>query len=490
MARQSTGTGWSSGRRLAEAVLAAGLWGMAACGGDSGAPQTVAPLPVGGSLIVPVRHAAPEGPQLELDYRRLPSLTAAPASPIVYLPPGPGQSAVAAAGGTLAPLFERLRAEAEVVLLDQRGTGLSGPRYLSCDLGPLPLDQPGDADLYRRLLLPRFALCLERLDALGVDVGGLTAAESVGDLKRLAAAIGAERLRLLAVGYGTHLALALLRRHPELVERLVLVSVEGPDQTFKRPALVDAQLDRLTPFVGRRAGGGTLSLRASLAEHLADIERQPRQLLASSGRAVVVGRWDLAKWIADGVGSSRAATSLPGRLRRLEAGDLSGLVEWVAGYRRGPFVDVGTVAVDCASFASPERREQIARDATRSLLGTAIDFPTNVLCEAPGLPRLASGWRQPVESDRPVLLVSGELDGRTPPENAAAVASGLSNAVLIDVENGFHGVELLGSSAELQDLVHDFLDGRAPQTTGLRLDPPELRQRSIPELGGGSGEGP
>src|SRR5690606_41537002 len=64
----------------------------------------------------------------------------APGAPIIYLDGGPGGSGVGVAQTpTFGPLFRALRAHVDVILLSQRGTGLSD--RIGCRGGdPLPSD--------------------------------------------------------------------------------------------------------------------------------------------------------------------------------------------------------------------------------------------------------------------------------------------------------------------------------------------------------------
>jgi pimeloyl-ACP methyl ester carboxylesterase len=81
---------------------------------------------------------------------------------------------------------------------------------------------------------------------------------------------------------------------------------------------------------------------------------------------------------------------------------------------------------------------------------------TDDFCQAVGYEAPPIEFGQPVHSGVPALLLTGALDATTPSENAAAVASGLPAAVLVEVENAAH--EALPAAAA-QDVVLDFLRG-------------------------------
>src|SRR3546814_959467 len=78
-----------------------------------------------GKFDVPQHHAEPDGATFTLHFVRFPSTNPNPGSPIVYLAGGPGGSGISAAEGPRFELFMALREVADVIALDQRGTGAS-----------------------------------------------------------------------------------------------------------------------------------------------------------------------------------------------------------------------------------------------------------------------------------------------------------------------------------------------------------------------------
>jgi pimeloyl-ACP methyl ester carboxylesterase len=88
-----------------------------------------------------------------------------------------------------------------------------------------------------------------------------------------------------------------------------------------------------------------------------------------------------------------------------------------------------------------------------------IDFPFPDVCEVWGAPDLGAEFRSLVESQVPVLFISGELDGRTPPENAEDVRRGFPNSHHIIVENAGH-VDATMFVPETKNITVDFLLGR------------------------------
>jgi pimeloyl-ACP methyl ester carboxylesterase len=169
------------------------------------------------TLDVPFDRADPSAGDIALSVQRVPA-SAARVGAIVLLAGGPGQPALPAFEGFLAPLAHdpALRGY-ELVAFDQRGTGQSGG--LRC---------PG-GDEAPRGLTPYFGVCGA---ALGATRGFYTSQESVEDLNALREALGGTPLSLYAVSYGTRVAGMYAREHPQGVARMVLDSVvptTGPE---------------------------------------------------------------------------------------------------------------------------------------------------------------------------------------------------------------------------------------------------------------------
>jgi pimeloyl-ACP methyl ester carboxylesterase len=137
-------------------------------------------------------RAKPQGRRIELVFARLKSTAAAPGAPIVYLDGGPGGSGI---GIVRVPgyyrLFDGMRAIGDVILLSQRGTGLSSPR-LTCrgNGAPIPLDLFLSADRMAEVLGPRAAACAAELRGKGIDLSAYNTIASADDLEDLRAALG------------------------------------------------------------------------------------------------------------------------------------------------------------------------------------------------------------------------------------------------------------------------------------------------------------
>jgi pimeloyl-ACP methyl ester carboxylesterase len=88
-----------------------------------------------------------------------------------------------------------------------------------------------------------------QMERKGIDLAAFTTEENADDVEALRMALGVKSLTLIAGSYGSHLALAVIRRHSNHLERAILFGTEGLDQTFKLPSNVQATLEKLAALV-------------------------------------------------------------------------------------------------------------------------------------------------------------------------------------------------------------------------------------------------
>ena len=184
--------------------------------------------------------------------------------PIFVLAGGPGQS-ITEVYPAIAPAFDRLHRERDIVLVDQRGTGGSGPLVCPRSDGrtgtsncsrPRPGARPGSA---RR--------------SLAADLTRYGTLDYVRDLEAVRTALGYERVNLVGFSYGTRAALAYARAHPQVVRTLVLDGVASFQMVIGNDFDVDSER-ALSRLFARCAD------EPACKERYPELERDFRDLLA------------------------------------------------------------------------------------------------------------------------------------------------------------------------------------------------------------------
>lgn len=298
------------------------------------------------------------------------------------------------------------------IALDQRGTGFSEP-VLSCG-----------RESWRD--------CRARLTAAGVDVAAYNTVENAADVHDVVRALGYQRVNLIGGSYGTRLALEVMRRHPESVRAAVLDGVAPPDVHWGVEAVRNTgdSFDVLFDHCAADAScnGAFPHLRDTFHAAVRRLDRQPaavrvgEHVASVSGAAFVQFVWRalydapairyLPKLIAD-VG--RGDTGLLGQMMALAAEGGDGIA-WGMHY-----------SVECSERWVTQR----PRDLARAALALDPAIREGVVASMSEAFDICSQWRvppapalvhQPVASDIPTLLLSGEFDPGTPPAFAVLAA--------------------------------------------------------------------
>src|SRR5262245_48652056 len=168
-----------------------------------------------GILDVPEDRDRPQGRRLQLNVMLLPARAKAKAADALFvLAGGPGQAATDNLD-FYAEIFDSLRADRDIVLLDQRGT--SGPQRLGCDVY---------TDSLAALLGERFSAAAARrcVHDLGgrADLRFYTSLDAVSDLEQARSALGYDRIDLFGTSYGTRVAMLYMRTFPDRVRGAIL----------------------------------------------------------------------------------------------------------------------------------------------------------------------------------------------------------------------------------------------------------------------------
>ncbi|MEO6392606.1 MAG: alpha/beta hydrolase [Pyrinomonadaceae bacterium] len=439
-----------------------------------------------GQLTVPENRTKPGSRLIQLAFVRFKSTVANPGPPIVYLAGGPGGSGIGAARGTRFPLFQAMLKVADVIALDQRGVGLSSPNLVcteTVDFGP---DQIPDPAAILEQYRSSSRACADRFTRQGVDLSGYNTNESADDLEDLRRAIGAEKISLWAISYGTHLALATLRRHGNRIDRVILAGIEGPSHTIKLPGSIQAHLEHIDRLVKADPGLSRVipSFTALVNGVLDQLERAPVGVEVTEPKTnrkikVTVNKFSVQLLTTFTFGSAEA--SLPAIYYRMSKGDFSfAAQQWLAffGARQG----VGSAMaymMDCASGISPVRLRQVEKEAKTSLLGDVMNFPFMGVCPAWGASDLGESFRAPVKTNVPALFISGTFDVRTPPGNAEEVRRGFTNSVHLIIDGAVHSDPLFLSSPKIKDVILEFMKGQKVSTTKIALEPLKFDQIDV-----------
>ena len=437
-----------------------------------------------GRFRVPENRASGSSREIELAFVRLPTVSKRPGPPVVWLSGGPGDSGIADLDTPILELFLELRQLGDVLILDQRGTGLSVPRLDCPGILLLPYHVALNRDRMLDGLEGLARACAQHWRAEGADLAGYNIRESAEDLEALRVAVGAQRLRLFAASFGTHLALAAIRAHQDRLDRVVLVAVVGSDQLRRLPSDFDWELAQIA-HLPQQMGVPTFDLLEEMTDVLRRLESQPVTVEVETREAgripVVVGRFDLELYVRSMLASRRTIAHLPALFASMAGGDFTELASVAARWRSSLPPPASIFAMRCASGSTRERELRIAKEARSAVLGNVTDFAEERICRAWGVGPLPDEFRAPVRSSLPALFVNGTLDGDAPEGNAAEVLGGFPNGQNLRVFGAAHVGLGFQDPKTRAAIVRFFKEGRLASP---RIELPALvLERSGPPRG-------
>lgn len=413
-----------------------------------------------GTLLVPENRADPDGNQVRLPvwiFRH--RFGGGTPDPIVYLAGGPGGSA-----SGLIPSFDFLMGPLniyrDVIIFDQRGTGRAEPSLHCRPFGLAAYEayaQPFELEEGANHAADALIDCYEDYRAQGIDVNQYTSRTNAADINDLRLALELEQINLFGISYGTRLALTVVRDFPEALRSVVIDSVDPPRVRLypETPANGAAAIDGLFRLCAAdpACDAAYPDLEAKFYEVVERLNAEPQLLEVRRPRDgeyydayldgdLFVGAifWNLY--------STTAITYLPevideawrGFYGPLRQNLLPGYFVW-----DGNLATVMHYAVNCNEeiiFDSLEDLDRAGDSLDPRLQGffDVDNYMTYAICQRWEANEPDPRENDPVFSQIPTLILTGELDPITPPRWGELAAETLENAYVFMVAGAGHAV--------------------------------------------------
>lgn len=433
-----------------------------------------------GKFFVPENRQNKASRWLELAFIRVKSKAANPQPPVIFLAGGPGSSGIQT--GRIAEYFQAIKAireVADVILLDQRGTGASTPD-LTCPgtFGDLPATALRSREDALKAFTNMAQSCVDKMRAQGLDFDGYTILESADDIEDLRKAINVPKVSLWGHSYGTQLAFATLRRHEAKIERLIVMSVEGVSSTEKLPRDVDRYLAELAALCKNDPRAQMPDLLGTMRAVLAKLDQESvtvSVLNPANGkkRDLMVGGFGVRLLVLQTIlNNTRSLPLIPLLFDSLARGDTRVLAEMLSAVQGLAMPRADWFLIDGASGATAARRTQIQHEAKDSMFSDLVNFLLTDLSAVWQPKDLGDAFRQPVKSKVPVLFISGTLDANTPAHRTEEVRQGFPNSVHLVIENSGHQDALRAPG--VIEAIAAFVSGKTVERKTFALPPLEF----------------
>ena len=414
------------------------------------------------TLKVPENPTAPAGRKIGLKIAWIPAARddAAEPDPVFMLAGGPGQSATESYPQAAAAFREVLK-KRHVILVDQRGTG--GSNALTCkeifDENELPTTDAASAYTRR---------CLAAL-ADRADPRFYSTTEAIQDLDLVRKAIGATQINLVGISYGTRVAQQYAARYLQSTRTIVLDGVApnslvlGNEFARNLEDALDLQfaLCAKTPACVQRMGNPREKLRTLMAKLQSDPPRVSyRDAMTGESKQETLNPALVASLVRMYAYMPLAASLLPLQLNEAANGRYDALMSLskMLGEQMSDSITMGMqLSVICTEDGS-ELKANPADEGT--LLGNDFAKYLGAQCAAWPKGQRPAGFRKPLATQVPALLLSGEFDPVTPPRYGDAVAKMLPNGRHLVLRGQGHNVIGVGCMPRLMAQFVDTADAK------------------------------
>ena len=394
-----------------------------------------------GYLEVLENRNAPSSRTIQLPVYIFKSRNANPKrDPIIYTVGGPGSTTMPSA--QYMNYYEYLD-DRDFILVEQRGNFFAKP-HLDCPewsnavyRSNLPNLDTTNLDS----LFPEAAkACRERLERKGIDLGGYNTLEIAADINELVEVLGIEEYNLLTISYSTKIAQVLLRDYPEKIRSVVMDSPLPLEVNYDEESVENllSTVNKLLSDCENQVPCNKAfpEIKNRFQHYLIEKTESPVDVTiedpttGTSETFRLTGQDLIMVFTSASTGN---ITDVPFEINKLLNGDLSSVKEQLSYLFEEPNGGAGIgmrLSVWCSEelpFADPSivEREKYIHLEVKGLSPAVFD---TTICNIWGVSSLPIEENKPINSEIPVLLISGEYDNETPSKWAEQMSENLSNS--------------------------------------------------------------
>ena len=370
--------------------------------------------------------------------------------PLLYLHGGPGIATLENVPRYLqSKIWNQVREKRPIVFFDYRGTGFSEPAL--CPDMKDSISQfkkiNSTAAARQSYKIALYKKCRNQLSAQGIEVSSFNTAQMADDADAIRKALQIDAWNVYGVSYGTTVALNLLRNHSKHINSIILDSPFPPNAPwldFVRP--FDTCFKVLEKKISTDPIAFSLfpSIRTDFVKAVARLNKNPIKLKKNDDKSDYEFNGDDFAWsVWKAMLNPKSIPFVPLTIHEVGSGNDSLLSKWVDAFNKpnsfGRFSEPQSDAILCY-----ESRPRTADDTKASLLSKYPDFSSfyedfeGEICDAWQPGSGSAEIFQPVKSNVPALILSGEYDPVCPPLFGELTAKTLSNSTFIIVPSASH----------------------------------------------------
>jgi pimeloyl-ACP methyl ester carboxylesterase len=380
--------------------------------------------------------------------------------PLFDLAGGPGIASTGAAT-FYATDGKEYRRKHDIVLVDQRGTGKSNP------LTALPVKKTPQ-DYLTEMYPVDYLKNLRRELEPHADLTQYTTSIAMDDLDDVRSWLGYERINLFGLSYGSRAVLVYLRQHPERVHTATIIGVAP---TYLKMPLHHSEaaaraMEHLLQACERdtQCHQAFPQVRREWTTVLAQLGGQPARVqysppLGTGPVTVEIERDIFAEKIRNWMYGRDKASRIPLIVHQAATGDFAAFLHDAISPSPTDFIADGMyLSVTCAEDVPFINQEEAAKLNAGNPFGNYRVFQQTRACSVWPQGKIPADYHDPVSSNIPVLIFSGNMDPVTPPNYGEEVAKSLPNSRHVVIPQAGHGMDGLTDPGCPDRIIIEFID--------------------------------
>ncbi|MEO6654471.1 MAG: alpha/beta fold hydrolase [Pyrinomonadaceae bacterium] len=401
-------------------------------------------------------------------------------TPLFYLDGGPG---LAATQNTrfFAVDVTNYRRDRDIVLVDQRGTG--GSNALSCS----PTSSSPQYFLDEMYPVEYVKKCRSELEKKA-DLTQYTTEIAMDDLDDIRIWLGYSKINIWGLSYGTRAAQIYMRRHPGSVRSVVLSGALPTDHKMPMYHARDGQraLDLLLDscLANQSCNSAFPNIKQELRTLIRNLRQSPAKVKYTQPKSnakyhLRITADVFAEFLRKRLYSPASSRKVPLIIHQASLGDFVPFLNAIIPQDNGIHDDDSDglyLSVTCAEDVPFISAASALKQSENTIFDSYRLIQQKRACGLWKRGKVSAGFRSPVVSNIPTLILSGNFDPITPPELGMKIAAHLSQSRQIviatnaHIEDGLSNLECLDNliltfinSADIHKLDASCLDKMTPQ---------------------------
>lgn len=410
--------------------------------------------------------------------------------PIIYTVGGPGSTTMPSAQYMN---YYKYLDDRDFILVEQRGNYYANP-HLDCPEWSQAIYESNLPDFeiadYEKVFKNAAKNCRERLEKKSIDLNGYNTNEIAADINDLVNILEIEKYNLLTISYSTKIAQVLMRDYPDKIRSVVMDSPLPLEVNYDEESLQNL-LESVSKLLAdcendEKCNAAYPNIEARFFEYLEQKTLNPLRVEIENPKngdteTFYLKGDDLITVFTSA--STGDVPNIPFEINRLLNNDLTSVKEQLSYLFEEPGEGSGVgmrLSVWC-SEENPFNSLDIIKEETNKYPGLKGMSPAtynNEICEIWGVKCVSEIENNAIDSNIPVLLISGEYDELTPSKWAKAMMPNFGNSYHLIFKGWKHTPTTNWSNQCAMQAANDFFNNPAekPNPTCLReIRTPEFK---------------